>query len=165
METVIKIRPVLLLSLNNMAAVLSVSTQTVCWNIELALCIIRACMWYGVLTSSVVFSIFNSELSTECPAGMVMNQCGSLCQESCDQVLLGVGTACPLVCGPPDCVCPVGLVLYRDRCVSPMECYSLELCKTQYIKTVFINNSLCYLDPPELQPLPLVVSQPTMIAA
>lgn len=72
-----------------------------------------------------------SDLSTECPPGMIMDQCGSLCQETCDDVNGGGIKACPLICGPAACVCPYGLVRYRDRCVDPKECYSLEKCKPQ----------------------------------
>lgn len=75
-----------------------------------------------------------TEISTECPAGMIMDECGSLCQETCDDVLSAGIKACPLVCGPPACVCPFGLVHYRDRCVDPKECYSLEICKFEHMQ-------------------------------
>jgi hypothetical protein len=60
-----------------------------------------------------------------CPIGWVLNPCGSLCQRTCEDYVTGARLACPLVCGPPDCVCPQGLVVFRDRCVDPLECFSL----------------------------------------
>ena len=33
------------------------------------------------------------------------------------------------VCGIPSCVCPEGLVVFRDRCVDPLECHSLLNCR------------------------------------
>lgn len=80
----------------------------------------------------------SDELPKDCPAGQVMNQCGNLCQETCEQRVTGLPTICPLVCGPPACTCPPGLVLFRDRCVDPRLCYTL----------------LKY--PPAIQPLPVV---------
>ena len=71
----------------------------------------------------------HTELPTDCPAGLIIDQCGAYCQETCDDVLSGELKACILICGPPACVCPQGLVRYRDRCVDPRECYSLDICK------------------------------------
>ena len=60
-----------------------------------------------------------------CPSGWVLDECGSLCQRTCEDYLTGGRIACPLICGPEDCVCPPGMVVFRDRCVDPLECYVL----------------------------------------
>ena len=60
-----------------------------------------------------------------CPSGWMLNPCGSLCQRTCEDYLTGSRIACPDICAPPDCVCPRELVVFRDRCVDPLECYSL----------------------------------------
>ncbi|XP_064395180.1 zonadhesin-like isoform X2 [Halichondria panicea] len=86
----------------------------------------QTCIVQLVEHGSTVHCLNFNDLSTECPPGMIMDQCGSLCQETCDDVNGGGIKACPLICGPAACVCPYGLVRYRDRCVDPKECYSLE---------------------------------------
>ena len=61
-----------------------------------------------------------------CPAGWVFNECGSLCQRTCEEYLTNTHINCPEhTCAMPDCVCPEGLVVYKDRCVDPLECHSL----------------------------------------
>jgi hypothetical protein len=60
-----------------------------------------------------------------CPSGWTIGPCGSLCQRTCKQYVSGELFACPEICAPPDCVCPRGMVVFRDRCVDPLECYSL----------------------------------------
>ena len=70
-----------------------------------------------------------SDLSTECPAGQVINQCGDLCQETCEQRVSGEQFACIEICAPPACVCPPGLLRFRDRCVDPRLCYVLLQCE------------------------------------
>uniref|UniRef100_A0A915JEP8 TIL domain-containing protein n=1 Tax=Romanomermis culicivorax TaxID=13658 RepID=A0A915JEP8_ROMCU len=47
-----------------------------------------------------------------CPIGKVLNVCGDHCQVTCADVNGGkLPKICPLICGPPACVCPVGLAL------------------------------------------------------
>jgi hypothetical protein len=70
-----------------------------------------------------------SDLPMDCPAGQRMNECGNLCQLTCEQHLTGQPMICPLVCGPPACSCPNGLALFRDRCVDPELCYVLVTCE------------------------------------
>ena len=60
-----------------------------------------------------------------CPSGWEIGPCGSLCQRTCEDYIKGEQLACPEICAPPDCVCPRGMVVFRDRCVDPLECYSL----------------------------------------
>ena len=121
--------------------------------------IIKHILWCSLLIVTILSSF--SDLSAECPPGMIMNQCGSLCQESCNDVNGGGIKACPLICGPAACVCPYGLVRYRDRCVDPKECYSLEKCKPQLLwllQCINTSNVLLHADPPKIFPVPSVVS-------
>ena len=60
-----------------------------------------------------------------CQVGWEINQCGSLCQRTCEDYITGARLACPEICAPPDCVCPQGMVVFRDRCVDPLECFSV----------------------------------------
>lgn len=69
------------------------------------------------------------DFSTECPPGQVLNQCGAYCQETCEQRVSGEQFSCIEICGPPACVCPDGLLLFRDRCVDPRLCYALVTCE------------------------------------
>ena len=50
--------------------------------------------------------------------------CGSTCGSTCEDVLAPDPVVCPAVCYS-GCFCPLGLVVYRDRCVDPKECYVL----------------------------------------
>ena len=54
-----------------------------------------------------------------------MNECGDHCQETCEHFVTGQSFACIAVCGPPACICPHGLMLFRDRCVDSRLCYHL----------------------------------------
>ena len=58
-----------------------------------------------------------------------MNQCGNLCELSCEDVISGENKTCIEICGPPACVCPMYLARYRDRCVDPRLCYALIIGK------------------------------------
>ena len=65
-----------------------------------------------------------------CPVGWVLSDCGSLCQCTCEDYLTSTHRDCPEdVCGMPSCVCPEGLVVFKDRCVDPLECHSLIQCR------------------------------------
>ena len=75
---------------------------------------------------TIIYPFFKLPAAPEsCPIGWVLNPCGSLCQRTCEDYVTGTRLACPEICGPPDCVCPQGLVVFRDRCVDPLECFSL----------------------------------------
>ncbi len=65
-----------------------------------------------------------------------MNDCGNLCQQTCEDHLSG-GKLCLEICAPPACMCPRGLVLFRDRCVDPRLCYVLMQCKCFYCSTLY----------------------------
>ena len=69
--------------------------------------------------------IFGAAVRDRCPPGWMLHECGSLCQDTCEDYLFDDPRACPAVCGPPACTCPQGLVVFRDRCVDPLECYAL----------------------------------------
>ena len=57
-------------------------------------------------------------LDLQCPPGMVYQQCGPLCPQTC----YNIGTsACPGGCAE-GCFCPYGKVLSDDRCIEPLTC-------------------------------------------
>ena len=61
-----------------------------------------------------------------CPVGWELNECGSLCHQTCEDYLTNSHKDCSDdTCAMPACVCPEGLVEYEDRCVDPLECHSL----------------------------------------
>ena len=54
----------------------------------------------------------------ECPPGMVYQQCGPLCPQTCDNI----GTySCHGGCAE-GCFCPNGQVLSNNRCIHPIAC-------------------------------------------
>ena len=78
-----------------------------------------------------------SDFNGRCVPGMRYSECSSACEPTCDSYLSNENIACPAVC-VQGCVCPVGLIQYRDHCVSPLECTSLlnsKLIMMQYMKT------------------------------
>ena len=71
-----------------------------------------------------------------CPVGWILNDCGSLCQRTCEDYLTNTHRDCPEdMCGMPSCVCPEGLIVFKDRCVDPLECHSLIHCRL--METIF----------------------------
>ena len=57
-------------------------------------------------------------VATECPPGMVYQQCGSLCPQTCDNT---EATICPSGCAE-GCFCPDGLVAHDGNCIEPLTC-------------------------------------------
>jgi len=57
-------------------------------------------------------------VATECPTGMVYQQCGSLCPQTCDNV----GTSNCLAGCAEGCFCPEGLVTHNGNCIEPLTC-------------------------------------------
>ena len=55
----------------------------------------------------------------ECPAGMVYQQCGSLCVQTCDNI--NDDSICEGGCAE-GCFCPDGEVLFEGECVQPARC-------------------------------------------
>ena len=53
----------------------------------------------------------------DCPAGMVYQQCGQACPQTCD--MEGVECAGGCVEG---CFCPTGKVLWNGNCIDESEC-------------------------------------------
>lgn len=68
-------------------------------------------------------SIFTSKFiffaAVECPAGMVYQQCGSLCVRTCDN--FNDDIICEGGCAE-GCFCPDGEVLFEGECVNPTRC-------------------------------------------
>ena len=79
----------------------------------------------GDLTCTVFLSVpCQTDVSPTCPAGWVSSTCGSHCGSTCEDVFAQEPVVCPAVC-ISGCFCPQGLVVYRDRCVDPKECFVL----------------------------------------
>ena len=69
----------------------------------------------GVITLSNVIAI---SVAVECPPGMIYQQCGALCPQTCDNA----GTTnCHGGCAE-GCFCPDGLVISNGRCIDPLTC-------------------------------------------
>ena len=54
----------------------------------------------------------------ECPLGMVYQQCGSLCPQTCQNIDL---LDCPSGCAS-GCFCPHGQVMQDGRCIDSILC-------------------------------------------
>ena len=68
--------------------------------------------------------LYHSDFNGRCVPGMEYSVCSTLCEPTCDSYLSNESIACPAIC-VQGCVCPAGLIRYRDHCVSPLECTSL----------------------------------------
>ena len=67
-----------------------------------------------------IFSNKNLFLTAvECPAGMVYQQCESLCVRTCDNINDDI--ICEGGCAE-GCFCPDGEVLFEGECVNPTRC-------------------------------------------
>ena len=53
-----------------------------------------------------------------CPAGLVYQQCGPVCSQTCD---IDEDTECSSGC-VEGCFCPTGTVLYKEICVNKDDC-------------------------------------------
>ena len=42
-----------------------------------------------------------------------------------ENYVTGAQLDCPKICSSSDCLCPQGMVVFRDGYVDPLECYSL----------------------------------------
>ena len=70
------------------------------------------------LHTVVTFVVFLIDTSIDCPPGMVYQQCGPLCPQTCNNI----GTSiCHGGCAE-GCFCPDGLVLSEGRCIEPLTC-------------------------------------------
>ena len=67
---------------------------------------INVCSWISFLYTAV-----------GCPTGMVYQQCGPLCPQTCDNI----GVPCQGGCAE-GCFCPDGQVLLDGQCVDPFRC-------------------------------------------
>ena len=75
---------------------------------------------YVSICSSIQFYLEHFILiAVECPAGMVYQQCGSLCVQTCDNI--NNDTICEGGCAE-GCFCPDGEVLFEGECVNPTRC-------------------------------------------
>jgi len=56
-------------------------------------------------------------LAIDCSTGMVFQQCGSLCPQTCDNIEVPCQGGCA-----EGCFCPDGQVLLDGECVDPFRC-------------------------------------------
>ena len=82
-------------------------------------------MHVGLITtkgicSSIILHVYSF---TECPLGMVYQQCGPLCPQTCDNI----GTSnCHGGCAE-GCFCPDGQVFLNGRCINPIACAGINV--------------------------------------
>ena len=57
-------------------------------------------------------------IAVQCPAGMIYQQCGTLCSATCTS---DVTADCYAGCAE-GCFCPDGLVLHNGNCIDPIAC-------------------------------------------
>lgn len=67
--------------------------------------------------------IVNADETGVCPIGWEQDECASDCPPTCEDYLEPKLKICTAVCAA--CECPRGMVVFRDRCVDPLECYTL----------------------------------------
>lgn len=66
-----------------------------------------------------------SDASGRCTPGKNHDDCDNSCGDACElYVQQDLEIVCPHVCFS-GCYCPPGLVTFRERCVDPLECWSL----------------------------------------
>ena len=59
----------------------------------------------------------------DCPIGWESSECASACQPTCEDYLNPQIRPCIALCAK--CQCPYGMVVFRERCVDPLECHIL----------------------------------------
>ena len=67
-------------------------------------------------------NIYSISVAVECPTGMVYQQCGSLCIQTCTSNITSV---CHDGCAE-GCFCPDGQVLSNGKCIDPIACPGLK---------------------------------------
>ena len=74
-------------------------------------------------------------LFLDCTGGMVWNDCGTSCPDTCDN-FEDVGRPCNTDC-VTGCQCPKGTVEHKGVCINPTECPSgkIYVCKVTTIIT------------------------------
>ena len=71
---------------------------------------------------SVCYYIYSDEFvlisAIQCPPGMVYQQCGPLCPQTCDNIgIINCQGGCT-----EGCFCPHGKVFHDGRCIEPLTC-------------------------------------------
>ena len=77
--------------------------------------------YFANITVLCIMQIFLLTLAIQCPTGMVYQQCGSLCIQTCTN---NITSACNDGCAE-GCFCPDGQVLSNGKCVHPIACPGL----------------------------------------
>ena len=75
-----------------------------------------------IIVCVVCFSMYTASLN-DCPIGWEHSGCASACPTTCEDYLRPQPKPCIPLC--VYCECPQGMVVFRDRCVDPLECYTL----------------------------------------
>ena len=107
-------------SLASRPPALTVCVYTIAVQNSGALCI---CIAYSSFFHHSVFASRCAASSGDCPIGWEHSGCASACPTTCEDYLQPQLKVCADVCG--SCECPQGMVVFRDRCVDPLECYTL----------------------------------------
>ncbi|XP_044744019.1 zonadhesin-like [Chrysoperla carnea] len=73
------------------------------------------------------------QTEADCTERETLNSCGNLCERSCDDI--EGKRPCPLICGPPACVCSGNYVRHPNgQCVLPQECPIQQCPPHEYLK-------------------------------
>ena len=65
---------------------------------------------------------YTSITAIDCPGGMVYQQCGPLCPQTCDT---NEDEECSGGC-VEGCFCPSGTVLYNNNCINVTDCQGIS---------------------------------------
>lgn len=76
----------------------------------------------GILLKSPFKLITISFLGFTCPENEHVDGCGNYCEMTCEKANQ-TNIICPLVCGPPACVCDNGFARHGDFCIPKPQCF------------------------------------------
>ena len=76
-------------------------------------------------------------VALDCPLGMVYQQCGPVCPQTCDT---DEDAECSNGC-VEGCFCPSGKVLYNEMCINEADCEGILLNTSKF--NVVLNISVC----------------------
>ena len=69
------------------------------------------------LILNILYDLKSLYVDIECPAGMVYQQCGQACPQTCDMEDVECVGGCV-----EGCFCPSGRVLWNGNCIDASEC-------------------------------------------
>ena len=82
------------------------------------------------LKHAILFGIF---VDIDCPAGMVYQQCGQACPQTCNIESAECAGGCV-----EGCFCPVGNVLWNGNCIDASECAGIHTINNKVSNTYHV---------------------------